>query len=609
MGFKEFFKRIRNKDRGKLEKQGLDEENQIDWMTFEASYHKEIEEAKAKIAKIQEAPQEDIEKLNVLINDFEKSVINIQSNVTISYQTEPELSLPKESIESQYAKFILQFNELFAIAEQKHFRKVTEKFSKRLEKSLFPEKLERKMMAIALDDEIIEELEKYEELLEKRKEDLTGNALGEYMKQMEEIEYRLSLIKGINQKSKGQEQTQKIEIPKQAQEIYVRLFMKDIGALEDKLKRLKAECEEMQLSMELLQPLQETIEDLKVKKHVNSIEDNNADIVKDEMLWEYMINAFYNMQRTILTMEKYQKQKQDFVRLNALTQEEVRKYIKELDDRKFDVTTSYKDIRNFEDQLLQAKGLVNDKNLMRTEDIETVRIRKNEWYRIRKNAEEKGIHYSIYPEVDENQQADSYVSVSKKEADDLLKDIPLPKDLIQLGQTAIEGIYTKELIQYILDTKPKLKEDICVQPIKQEEGEEKKYILYVRKGGKKQGKKIREKIEETIKELEQQELLDDYKFYIEFSYLVPMTNIIKVLQRNHIEYYIPPLDEQTKKQENHVKIYMDREFLKLYEKKVKEQLSQVEEAPILTKAKKIDLRDWILEGSRVQFLEKKEKQK
>ena len=128
------------------------------------------------------------------------------------------------------------------------------------------------------------------------------------------------------------------------------------------------------------------------------------------MLWEYMINAFYNMQRTILTMEKYQKQKQDFVRLNALTQEEVRKYIKELDDRKFDVTTSYKDIRNFEDQLLQAKGLVNDKNLMRTEDIETVRIRKNEWYRIRKNAEEKGIHYSIYPEVDENQQADSYVS-------------------------------------------------------------------------------------------------------------------------------------------------------------------------------------------------------
>lgn len=101
--------------------------------------------------------------------------------------------------------------------------------------------------------------------------------------------------------------------------------------------------------------------------------------------------------------------------------------------------------------------------------------------------------------------------------------------------------------------------------------------------------------------------MKNVKFYIELPYLRPIIPILELLQKNGIEYYIPPINEKTRKTEPTVKIFIDRENYDKYMEEIHKQISNADLGIISVHIEK-SFANIMLEGTDSPYIdEEKEK--
>lgn len=252
----------------------------------------------------------------------------------------------------------------------------------------------------------------------------------------------------------------------------------------------------------------------------------------------------------------------------SLSEQQQRQQIKKIDDKSFDVTQSYKDILQYEKEVGEAKGLLDEKSEMATDDISFMRIKRGEIYEYLMNAREKGIRVSILPDVDDDKN-NTIIAITKGKT--IKKDMRFEAngydDYIDNNQKLCDLKLSKVFAIYL--QKNNTNKDVKIS--------DKLYpFLFQDSNSIQERTKARESIKNTYKKLVQEKgetLVPEMKFYIEIPYLRPMLLILEVLKKEGIEYYIPPIDEKTLKYNETKKIYIDVENLEKYKEKVHGQIS------------------------------------
>ncbi|MCI8383401.1 MAG: hypothetical protein HFJ33_00710 [Clostridia bacterium] len=97
--------------------------------------------------------------------------------------------------------------------------------------------------------------------------------------------------------------------------------------------------------------------------------------------------------------------------------------------------------------------------------------------------------------------------------------------------------------------------------------------------------------------------IKDIKFYIELPNTLPMCPILEELQKEGIEYYFMPMDQQEKNRNFTKKIYMDRKDLEKYKEKVHTKMLQ-QQKDITIGLESIDIGEYIVEGTNAPFIQK-----
>lgn len=272
----------------------------------------------------------------------------------------------------------------------------------------------------------------------------------------------------------------------------------------------------------------------------------------------------------------------------SLSEQEQRQQIKKIDDKSFDVTQSYKDILQFEKEVGEAKGLLDEKSEMATDDISFMRIKRGEIYEYLANAREKGIRVTILPDVDDEKDS-TLIAITKGKT--IKKDIKFQYDAsdynISYSQKLCDIKFSKGFAKYLQENTNK---DVKISD---------KLYPYLYENRNSTGERIeaRESIRKTYEKLVQEKgktQVPEMKFYIEIPYLRPMLPILEVLKKEGIEYYIPPIDEKTLKYNETKKIYIDVENLEKYKEKVHGQISNGQKGLIIVGDKGLSEADLIL---------------
>lgn len=100
--------------------------------------------------------------------------------------------------------------------------------------------------------------------------------------------------------------------------------------------------------------------------------------------------------------EEVRKKEEQVQKDKSISPEEMREIIKKIDDDSFDVTDSYKDIMKYETRVAEARGLLNSKSKIATDDLAIIRIPKDEVGMYIRNAKNQEIVYTVLYEVDDN---------------------------------------------------------------------------------------------------------------------------------------------------------------------------------------------------------------
>ena len=267
----------------------------------------------------------------------------------------------------------------------------------------------------------------------------------------------------------------------------------------------------------------------------------------------------------------------------SLSEQQQRQQIKKIDDKSFDVTQSYKDILQYEKEVGEAKGLLDEKSEMATDDISFMRIKRGEIYEYLMNAREKGIRVTILPDVDDAKDT-TLIAITKGKK--LEKDIHINIwiDNGNLGQVT-DFKFSKGFIKFMQDekigTNTRFSKSLYPYASVYVDGH-KVALTQITNAYK---KLVKEKGETQVPEM---------KFYIEIPYLRPMLPILEVLKKEGIEYYIPPIDERTLKYNETKKIYIDVENLEKYKEKVHSQISNGQKGLVIVGDKGLSEADLIL---------------
>ena len=273
----------------------------------------------------------------------------------------------------------------------------------------------------------------------------------------------------------------------------------------------------------------------------------------------------------------------------SLSEQEQRQQIKKIDDKSFDVTQSYKDILQFEKEVGEAKGLLDGKSEMATDDISFMRVKRGEIYEYLVNAREKGIRITILPDVDDEKDS-TLIAITKGKT--IRKDMKFEADgydvYLNNSQKLLDIKFSKAFAIYLQKNNTDRSVQISdkLYPFLHEDRNltgnrtEARYLI-----GNTYVKLLQEKRETQVPEM---------KFYIEIPYLRPMLPILEVLKKEGIEYYIPPIDGKTLKYNETKKIYIDVENLEKYKEKVHEQISNGQKGLVIVGDKGLSEADLIL---------------
>ncbi len=273
----------------------------------------------------------------------------------------------------------------------------------------------------------------------------------------------------------------------------------------------------------------------------------------------------------------------------SLSEQQQRQQIKKIDDKSFDVTQSYKDILQYEKEVGEAKGLLDEKSEMATDDISFMRIKRGEIYEYLANAREKGIRVTILPDVDDEKDS-TLIAITKGKT--IRKDMKFEDngydEYLNNGQKLLDIKLSKVFAIYLQknNTNKNVKISDKLYP-----------FLFQNSNSIPERNEARESIRKTYEKLVQEKgetQVPEMKFYIEIPYLRPMLPILEVLKKEGIEYYIPPIDEKTLKYNETKKIYIDVENLEKYKEKVHDQISNGQKGLVIVGDKGLSEADLVL---------------
>lgn len=271
----------------------------------------------------------------------------------------------------------------------------------------------------------------------------------------------------------------------------------------------------------------------------------------------------------------------------SLSEQQQRQQIKKIDDKSFDVTQSYKDILQYEKEVGEAKGLLDEKSEMATDDISFMRVKRGEIYEYLMNAREKGIRVTILSDVDDDK-SNTVIAITKGKT--IKKDMKFEEDgsYIDTSQKLCDLKLSKGFAIYLQknNTNKNVKISDKLYP-----------FLFQNRNFTGERVEARESIRKTYEKLVKEKgetLVPEMKFYIEIPYLRPMLPILEALKKEGIEYYIPPIDEKTLKYNETKKIYIDVENLEKYKEKVHSQISNGQKGLVIVGDKGLSEADLIL---------------
>lgn len=300
--------------------------------------------------------------------------------------------------------------------------------------------------------------------------------------------------------------------------------------------------------------------------------------------------------KDLLEEKKLQKE------LMKITEDELRKKIKEISDKNFDITTNYKKILDFEKKVAKAKGILSEKNSMENEDLRSIRLSKEKVAALMIKAKNRGLNYTVLLDVDENVKANCMVIISKNDLRKISTEITLSEDNIDGNYTKIEGKYGKSF-KYALQT---IQNDSGKwRDISNEKGDQ-LYITNHSESWKKE-KSYYDAFETTLDTFNDKEFNQNIKTYIKINYLRNMIPILEELKKEGIEYYIPPIDENFNKTNSTIKIYIDRKDLEKYKEKVHNVISTADKGIIEIGLENINFKDLLLEGTDSPYIDKDRK--
>lgn len=593
-----------------------DKERELD---FTDSMFSDIAEMKLRLENIK-SEQEIYEELKALIDSFEKYIeksseiieerkiedklrrIN-ESNIILKLET--SLEIPQSlkdranqelTVEEYYKNIKAVYEVKYKRATQSILMKKAEKFNGDMDKLLFGQVDFDTIRSIN-----VSELKTYYEILKQKNEVFTGIMQNKYVEKLIELQYKISIINIIRTRycfpsysltQDIEELVKESQASKSKQAIWARLFINGVEniigrANNDYIQNLKRNIPKINLKDNREEILNKEL----IKTYVYAM----AQIQKDKNHEKEEQKAQEKVEQNRLKEEQKQKERQEELeRLVGISESEIEERIKELDDEKFDIVTSYNSIVGYQLEIAKAKGLINARNRLAIDDIKITRVERRRLPLIFANLKEQTCNCEIYTDIDDSKD-NVYIVTPKASGYDLNKDADFENREEDAYVRSIKA--TNEFINTYL---------ICANKdkyvTKKDDG-----LMYFFADWE---EKVRKDIKSLVKQYkdENDENSKKVKFYIEVPYRRTIIPILEELQQNKIEFVIPPTDKDTKMNEPTVRIYIDRSDLERYKENVHSNISTLDKGIVKIGEEKINIDEILIEGCEFPFLKEKEKE-
>lgn len=591
MKFFRFFKNEQEKEQEQEQKQEnieVRDETNKDETDFKDTMFYDIAEMKLKLENIK-SETEIYEYLKSLINDFEKYIEKSselleekiiedklnrikESNIILEIKPNPEipqLTIDKVNqeltIEDYYKNIKKVYEVKYKTAIQKILMRKIENFNKDLD-------------LIELHSEINStDIEAYKadfEILGQKKTEFTGIMQNRYIENLIEIEYKISMLETL---VTGDLDTfiEKSQKNKAKQLIWSRLFIEDVEDFINKSDDTYSQ-------------------EVKNKLERGKLTGEKDKIITTPILCDY-INGIKNRIKDKIEQETKKELEEKSKQYKNITEEEINRNIKKLDDENFDTVTSYKNIIEYQIDIAMAKGIINDRNLLKMKDgFWRWRIGREYIPVALEKIKDTPCNYEVYTDVD-NSNENVYIILSKKIVDYILT----VEETYSHSQFNMYKINSTKSFSWFFLRYYKGEYDIRIDNSYGIRNYNPEYTMnYI----KRLIKTYKENNEKNIEKI---------KFYIEIPYRRTIIPIIEELNSKDLEFTIPPIynDDETKMNEPVIRIYMDRNDLNKYKEEVHNKISTPEKGIIKIGEEKLNLTELLTRGCNFDFLEEKEEKK
>lgn len=610
---KRFFRKIekdeKEQDIPKIEAKDQD-------IDFTDSMFSDIAEMKLRLENIK-SEQAIYEELKSLIESFEKYIeksseiieerkieeklkrIN-ESNIILKLETSPQIPQSLQDRANQELTIDEYYKNIKAVYEVKYKRakqsilmKRAEKFNSDMDKLLFGEV---DFGTIKFGD--IKEIETYYEILKQKKEEFTGIMQNKYVEKLIELQYKINIISIIKDRiflgkpdlmDDINELIKESQTTKSKQTIWARLFINGVENLMERAnneytQKLKRDIPKINLKDSQEEILNKDV----IDTYIKGIVQIQLDKIADEQ--SQQIEETKEEERLKKEQEE-QKKQEELDKIARISESELQEKIKELDDDKFDIVTSYKNIMDYQIEIAKAKGLIDDRNILAIDDITITRVERGMIPLVFANLKDQIFNCEIYTEVDDSKNNVYIITPKGKKIS--LNNVGNYNEWSRksdMGSMEITNTFFAAYKKYVNSSNIQAKID-------------NKIYFYNENG-------VIEEIKGLVNQYKEEndENNKKVKFYIEIPYRRTIIPILEQLQQNGIEFTIPPTDKETQMNEPTVKIYMDRSDLERYKESVHKNISTIDKGIVKIGEEEIHIDEILVEGCKFPFLQDKQKE-
>ena len=580
---------------------------------FDNEMYQELERMKLKVSKLETYMPEKSEELRVLVDDLESNFQNIEvlrAEIKIREEEKRQeallrsirgettinpLELPQENIikkevelELYFQSKLTVFNTKYNMINQEYLMKCAENLSKRINKVIYVEDLEKYQEYG--EEQLIADLKQYYEQLVSQIDEFKGIQKNVYISKLKEASYKLKILDTVQLEQYDYNSKVKKWFSSRSKADRIvenRLILSEVARLKNEYTELRKLFQEEKVDLE--DECIAQLENIQEKINIETIEE--LEDISEETATE-IIEIIRNVRDYRMNLEERieekQEEKEEGPERIKRKEQKMRKKLKEIDDKEFDVEESYKKIWEYERRKLEEENLLDDKSLVKNENVDITVLRKRNVVNVIKKAEELGIsNYSICIDND-----NVYLIKSKNDA----IDISLPKiEKMDTNNTRdlSNAIITEEVASIF-------KED------------ENGYYIFSVNGENRISTRAEQRLKYVIKNVANTfTTIDNIKFHIELPYTRPILSVLTQLKEKGIDYYILPLEElEAKIKDSTIKIYMDRKDLDKYKAVVHREISNPQDGIVKIYEENIDIADLLLEGcENIEFLREDEKER